>query len=172
MAERLAAVTIEPMKLKDLEAVVAIEHASFHDPWPLRSFLTELQDNRLAVYLVARNETGEVIGYIGSWIIIDEVHITTLAITSVYRRQGIASRLVDALLRDNRMQEGRVLTLEVRPSNIAARRFYEKLGLKIYGRRKRYYSNEDALIMSRENLLPPGSGSLVAETDDHLDEPQ
>ena len=163
-------ITIEPMKLIDLEAVAAIEKASFQDPWPLRSFLTELQENRLAVYLIARNEEGEVIGYLGAWIIIDEVHITTLAITAPYRRQGVASRLVDALLQDNRMQEGRVLTLEVRPSNTAARRFYEKLGLKIYGRRKRYYSDEDALIMSRENLLPPNSGSLVAETSDDEDE--
>lgn len=169
MADQLPAVTIEPMKLKDLEAVAAIENASFHDPWPLRSFLTELQENRLAVYLIARNAEGEVIGYLGAWIIIDEVHITTLAVTLPYRRQGIASRLVDALLHDSRMQEGRVITLEVRPSNTAARRFYEKLGLKIYGRRKRYYSNEDALIMSRENHLPPGSGSLVAETGDDED---
>ena len=170
MVEQLPAVTIEPMKLKDLEAVTAIESASFHDPWPLRSFLTELQENRLAVYLIARNEAGEVIGYIGAWIIIDEVHITTLAVTMPYRRQGVASRLVDTLLHDNRMQDGRVLTLEVRPSNTAARRFYEKLGLKIHGRRKRYYSNEDALIMSRENLLPPGSGSLVAETNNDEDD--
>ncbi|MDZ4131850.1 MAG: ribosomal protein S18-alanine N-acetyltransferase [Dethiobacteria bacterium] len=165
-------ITIEPMKLKDLEAVAAIENASFQDPWPLRSFLTELQENRLAVYLVARNEEGEVIGYLGAWIIIDEVHITTLAVTMPYRRQGVASRLVETMLQDNRMQEGRVLTLEVRPSNTAARRFYEKLGLKIYGRRKRYYSNEDALIMSRENLLPPGSASLIAETNDDEDESQ
>jgi [ribosomal protein S18]-alanine N-acetyltransferase len=163
-------ITIEPMKLKDLEAVAAIENVSFQDPWPLRSFLTELQENRLAVYLIARNEEGEVIGYLGAWIIIDEVHITTLAVTAPYRRQGVASRLVDALLQDSRMQEGRVLTLEVRPSNTAARRFYEKLGLKIYGRRKRYYSDEDALIMSRENLLPPCSGNLVAETSDDEDE--
>jgi [ribosomal protein S18]-alanine N-acetyltransferase len=139
------------MNEEDLAAVAAIENASFSDPWPLSSFSNELFYNRLAVYYVARLE-GEVIAYIGSWFVLDEVHITTLAVTEAYRRRGIASRLVEALLEKARSEKAHCLTLEVRPSNTAARSFYEKLGLTVYGRRKRYYSDEDALIMTRHDL--------------------
>ena len=139
------------MCAEDLEAVAAIEQASFYDPWSLQSFQTELEQNTLAVYYVARSED-TVIAYIGAWIIIDEVHITTLAVTETYRRRGIASRLIKALVEKARQSGAQCLTLEVRPSNTTARSFYEKLGFAEFGRRKRYYSNEDALIMTKEDL--------------------
>ena len=140
---------IEPMTETDLEAVAAIEQASFQDPWPLKSFCNELQNNRLAVYFVARSED-LVIAYIGAWIIIDEGHITTMAVAEPYRRRGIAGRLINALIEKAQQRGAHCLTLEVRPSNTAARCFYEKLGFAILGRRKRYYKNEDALIMTKE----------------------
>jgi len=146
-------VIIDLMKEEDLEAVAAIEADSFQDPWPLQSFQTELQCNRLAVYYVARCE-GAVIAYIGAWVIIDEVHITTLAVEEAYRRRGIAARLIDTLIEKARQSEARCLTLEVRPSNTNARCFYDRLGFKELGRRKRYYSDEDALIMTKEDLSP------------------
>lgn len=142
-------VIIEPMTEADLEAVAAIEQASFQDPWPLQSFCNELQNNRLAIYFVARSED-LVIAYLGAWIIIDEIHITTMAVAEPYRRRGIGDRLINVLSEKAQLSGAHCLTLEVRPSNTAARCFYEKLGFVILGRRKRYYRNEDALIMTKE----------------------
>lgn len=142
---------IEEMRLEDIEAVAAIENASFEDPWSKESFKTELEQNRLALYYVAR-QAGEIVAYIGAWKVIDEVHITTLAVAAPYRRRGIAGILLKTLIEKVRPEGGRCLTLEVRPSNSSARSFYEKYGFRILGRRKRYYHDEDALIMTRESL--------------------
>lgn len=142
---------IEPMSEADIEAVAAIEGASFSDPWPTESFRTELIYNQLAAYYVARFNKN-IIAYIGAWIILDEVHITTLAVDTKYRRQGIASYLLETLFSSVQKLGARCLTLEVRPSNSAARKFYEKYGFKIHGRRKRYYVDEDALIMTKDDL--------------------
>lgn len=142
---------IEKMTEADIEAVAAIEQASFTDPWSIQSFQTELRQNRLATYYVARL-AGEVIAYIGAWMIIDEAHITTLAVAEPYRSRGIATDLLETLIAKARDEEIQCLTLEVRPSNTGARIFYEKKGFRILGRRKRYYRDEDALIMTKENL--------------------
>ncbi len=138
---------IEAMRLEDLDQVVAIEIASFTDPWAFRAFLSELETNNLAVYLSARLYA-RLIGYIGSWVIIDEVHITTLAVEAPFRRQGLATELLNALIARFEVMGARYITLEVRPSNTAARQFYEKHGFKVCGRRKLYYCDEDALIMT------------------------
>ena len=139
------------MNEKDIAAVAAIEQDSFSDPWPLEAFRGELQNNRLASYYVARHRA-KVVAYIGAWQILDEVHITTLAVEESYRRHGIASKLLKMLLDKVRAGGARYITLEVRPSNTEARRFYEKWGFTALGRRKRYYSDEDALIMTRADL--------------------
>ncbi len=141
---------IEPMKDDHVLDVAAIEKVSFSDPWPKESFYSELNNNR-AFYLVARCSPGEdLVGYIGAWQVLDEIHITTLAVAKQYRRCGIASRLLEALIEATKSRGSRYITLEVRPSNKAARKFYEKYGFNILGRRKRYYVNEDALIMSKD----------------------
>lgn len=146
-----ATLFIEPMREADIPVVAAIETVSFKDPWPLESFANELQSNDKAIYLVARHSPGgEVIAYIGAWQVLDEVHITTLAVAEEHRRSGVASRLVETLLDITSEKGTRFVTLEVRPSNKAARRFYEKHGFRILGQRKRYYVDEDALIMTRE----------------------
>lgn len=141
--------TIEEMTLEDIEAVAAIEQASFSDPWPARYFLTELSCNKLALYLVTRYH-GQVIAYIGAWLIFEEVHITTLAVEQNFLRQGLATRLVEALLQKVLPLGAEAITLEVRPSNTAARTFYEKLGFKECGYRKKYYLDEDAIIMTKQ----------------------
>lgn len=140
---------IGPMSEEDIEAVAAIEQDSFSDPWPLESFQAELEYNRQASYFVARLGT-EVIAYIGAWLVVDEVHITTLAVKKSHRRKGIASRLIETLIEAASPGGARYFTLEVRPSNKAALRFYEKYGFSVLGRRRRYYNDEDALIMTRE----------------------
>lgn len=146
--------TIEPMTHQDLLEVTAIERESFKDPWSIHSFQTEIETNRLALYLVARSEE-EVIGYIGAWVVLNEVHITTLAVTRQYRRRGVASRLIGVLVEMAAPRGACLLTLEVRPSNTAAINFYKKLGFEVLGRRRHYYADEDALIMTNNNLTLP-----------------
>lgn len=144
-------ITIEPMTEDDLTEVNAIEVVSFNPPWPLQSFKTDLKYNRLAFYRVAR-DNGKLVGYVGAWIVLEEVHITTLAVDRAYRRRGIASNLIQILLDEARKRGATSMTLEVRPSNVIARAFYKKWGFAVCGRRKRYYPDEDALIMTRKNL--------------------
>lgn len=143
--------TIEEMTIDDIQAVAAIEQASFSDPWPARYFLTELSSNKLALYLVTRCHS-RVIAYIGAWLIFEEVHITTLAVEQSFHSQGLATRLVETLLQKVLPLGAETITLEVRPSNTAARTFYEKLGFKECGYRRKYYIDEDAIIMTKQLL--------------------
>lgn len=146
-------VTIEAMGLDDIAEVQAIEKASFTSPWPPHAYRTELETNRLAAYLVAR-AGGHVIGYGGIWLMVDEAHITTFAVHPAWRRQRIGERLLVGLLDLAIARRAREATLEVRLSNLPARRLYEKYGFRPVGLRPRYYTdnNEDALIMTTEPL--------------------
>jgi len=149
-------VVIEPMAVDDLAEVQAIEKASFSSPWPPHAYRSELESNRLAQYLVARVDD-EVAGYGGMWLMVDEAHITTFAVHPSWRRQRIGERLLLAFL-DLAVDRGaREAALEVRLSNLAARRLYEKDGFRPVGLRPRYYSddNEDALIMTTDALTEP-----------------
>ena len=145
--------SVEPMSVGDLEAVQRIERESFRTPWPPHAYRAELETNRLAHYVVARVE-GMVVGYAGMWLMVDEAHITTFAVDPDWRRQGVGERLLVALLDLARARAAREATLEVRLSNLPARRLYEKYGFRPVGLRPRYYSddNEDALIMTTEPL--------------------
>jgi ribosomal-protein-alanine N-acetyltransferase len=147
---------VEPMRLDDVPAVQAIEQASFTTPWPANAYRTELETNRLATYLVARAGE-EVVGYAGVWLMVDEAHVTTFAVHPAWRRRGIGERLLLALLDRALARHAREATLEVRLSNLAARRLYEKFGFKPVGVRPRYYSDddEDALIMTTDPLESP-----------------
>jgi len=146
-------VSIEPMGLDDLPTVQAIEEASFTTPWPPHAYRSEIETNRLAQYIVAR-VGGEVVAYAGMWMMVDEAHVTTFAVHPRWRRQRIGERLLLTLLDLARSRRAREATLEVRLSNLAARRLYEKYGFRPVGLRPRYYSddNEDALIMTTESL--------------------
>jgi ribosomal-protein-alanine N-acetyltransferase len=141
------------MGVGDLDAVQEIERRSFRTPWPAHAYRTELETNRLATYVVARID-GRVVGYGGMWVMVDEAHITTFAVDPDFRRQRIGERLLLALLDVARQRNAREATLEVRLSNLPARRLYEKYGFRPVGLRPRYYSddNEDALIMTTEPL--------------------
>jgi ribosomal-protein-alanine N-acetyltransferase len=149
-------VSIEPMGLDDLPTVQAIEEASFTTPWPPHAYRSEIETNRLAQYIVAR-VGGEVVAYAGMWMMVDEAHVTTFAVHPRWRRQRIGERLLLTLLDLARGRRAREATLEVRLSNLPARRLYEKYGFRPVGLRPRYYSddNEDALIMTTESLDTP-----------------
>ncbi len=143
-------VEIEIMTLEHLADVVRIEQASFSSPWSQDSFLNEITSNLHAAYFVARPAgQAAVVGYAGMWLVLNEAHITTLAVDPVCRRQQIGSLLLDRLMREAFLQGARFIFLEVRDSNTCAQGMYEKFSFTVRGRRKRYYRDEDALVMSR-----------------------
>ena len=141
------------MTLADLDAVRAIELASFFPPWPDDAYRNELTTNKLATYLVAKMD-GVVVAFAGIWLMVDEAHVTTFAVDPAWRRRSIGERLLVGLLDVAIARRAREATLEVRLSNVAARRLYEKYGFRPVGIRPRYYTDngEDALIMTTEAL--------------------
>jgi [ribosomal protein S18]-alanine N-acetyltransferase len=167
-----ARLIIRPMIADDLAAVQAIERASFTTPWPPHAYRQELETNRLAHYLTAMiGET--LVGYGGIWLMVDEAHITTFAIHPAWRRRRIGERLLLALLDLALDARAREATLEVRISNLAARRLYEKYGFRPVGIRPRYYSDngEDALIMTTEALGSPPMRDRIGRLRDALERP-
>ncbi len=155
--------SIRPMTEADLPSVQLIERASFTTPWPPQAYRQELEANRLAHYLVAL--IGEqFVGYGGIWLMVDEAHVTTFAIHPAYRRRRIGERMLIALLDLAVDRHAREATLEVRLSNLPARRLYEKYGFRPVGIRPRYYSDnqEDALIMTTEPLATPAMLARLA----------
>ncbi len=147
------AIVVDRMTVDDLLVVQAIERESFSTPWPAHAYRQEIEQNRLAHYIVARYRD-QIVGFAGIWLLVDEAHITTFATRTAWRRQGIGERLLVALLDLALARGAKEATLEVRPSNIPAKRLYEKYGFKVVGVRPRYYSdnNEDALIMTTDSL--------------------
>lgn len=144
---------IRRMTLADLDAVAAIEAATFPTPWSKDSFCQELERNVAARYLVAE-EAGQVIGYAGAWIILDESHITNIAISEAFRGQGHGRQLTEALMQYLSNLGAAYATLEVRKSNIRAQNLYKSLGFIQLGVRKRYYEDnqEDALLMVCDHM--------------------
>ena len=147
---------IRAMAATDLAEVQAIERASFATPWPPHAYRSELETNRLETYLVVRAED-TLVAYGGMWVMVDEAHITTFAVHPGWRRQGIGERLLLALLDLAVARQAREATLEVRLSNLPARRLYEKYGFRPVGIRPNYYTDdrEDALIMTTDPLDSP-----------------
>lgn len=134
------------MGIGDLEAVLALEVASFAEPWPEEMFVDELsRDTRR--YLVLEDDDGRIVGYGGLLLAADDAHVMTLAIDPGSRRRGFGGRLLLAMV-DTAMAAGaRHLTLEVRESNRAARELYAAFGFEEVGLRPRYYRSEDAVVM-------------------------
>lgn len=144
------------MQKSDIDDVIKIEEKAYGDHhWSKDSFYGELS-NDLAHYFSAFDEnTGKLVGYAGSWRILDEAHITTIAIEPEYRRKKIGEALLHRVVEECLKAEVKYITLEVRVSNVAAIGLYEKYSFKSLGTRKGYYqnNNEDALIMWTENIF-------------------
>ncbi|MBM7866133.1 ribosomal protein S18-alanine N-acetyltransferase [Heliobacterium gestii] len=161
-----------PMTLSDVDEVLAIEQVSFPTPWSRSAFVTELTESRLSHYWVcieagegearsaffaAQSEQEEqVIGYAGVWIILDEVHITTIAVHPERRGEGLGEAMLHHLFFETAQLGGERITLEVRPSNTNALALYRKIGFQDVGCRRGYYTDtgEDAIIMWRELETP------------------
>ena len=140
-------IVIRPMTKDDVDDVYKVEEDCFVDPWSKESIRKELK-NDLARYLVAEID-GEIVGYVGVWFVVDEGHITNVAVHSNYRGKKIGDKLVKEMVELCRQSNIVAMTLEVRVSNIVAQNLYKKYGFKMGGIRKEYYSDnkEDAIII-------------------------
>lgn len=143
-------IKIEKMTDETVKDAARLERACFSCPWSLDSLISELS-NPLAVFITASID-GETAGYAGMHHVVDEGYITNVAVFSEFRRRGIAKALVAELLRYGAENGLRMLTLEVRESNAAARALYSKLGFLAAGLRRNYYvlPTENAVIMTKE----------------------
>jgi len=136
------------MTIEDIEAVMRIEHATFPTPWSRSAFYNEIVINHFATYLLL--EVGEeVAGYCGVWVIIDEAHITNIALHPEYRGLKLGEALLNKAIHFAKSRGALKITLEVRVSNIVAQNLYRKFGFEEGGIRKNYYTDnqEDALVM-------------------------
>lgn len=140
-------VIIRGMRYDDLDQITEVERVCFSLPWSKNSFERELE-NELAYYQCAE-ENGIIMGYMGMWRILDECHITNVAVLPEYRKRGIASMLISKMVEICKCSEILNMTLEVRESNLPAINLYEKFGFISVGKRPRYYLKpvEDAIIM-------------------------
>ena len=152
---KISEIYISKMTKDDVENVAAIEAEAYgKHHWAKSSFYDEMSNN-LAKYYVAKTITGELVGYAGTWHIIDEGHITTIAVKKDYLRNHIGEAIIKQIIDDCYKDGIKYLTLEVRVSNIPAIKLYEKYAFQSLGTRKGYYqdNNEDALIMWTENIF-------------------
>lgn len=136
---------------RDIKPMAEMDNLCFSAPWSEESFETEIKNNHLAFYIVAEIG-GRMAGYAGLWCIVDEGHITNVAVHPDFRRRGIGEALISVLLTHTLENGITSHTLEVRASNQAAIALYTKFGFEPEGLRKNYYEDngEDAIIMWRK----------------------
>ena len=144
---------IVPMAASDVASVTRIEKASFSTVWPSDAFYNELNANKLAHYFVGRI-AGSVVAYGGIWVILEDSHVTTIAVDPAYRGRRFGEVMLLRLI-DEALERGAAwMTLEVRESNTVAQHLYRKYGFTTVTMRRGYYSddNESALVMWAGNL--------------------
>jgi ribosomal-protein-alanine N-acetyltransferase len=143
---------IYPMDVSSIKSIININQLSFPISWSLDSLQSEL-DNKFAKYVILKKGSS-IVGYGGMWIIIDEAHITNIAVHPAVRGTGAGDIIVEALFRICRKQKVTAITLEVRSSNFIAINLYEKHGFEKVSIRPHYYEDnrEDAVIMWNRNL--------------------
>lgn len=139
---------------EDLGGLIAVEQASFLNPWSRDMYVAELQNPDVSRLLVAKDSDGRVVGFCGFWRVVDELHINNLAVLPERRRQGIASMILNRVFDEGRRAGAGRATLEVRRSNEIAQRLYARFGFTVAGVRRGYYRHpdEDALVLWREGL--------------------
>lgn len=144
----LSSLDLTPMRKKHLDMVLDIERRAYPNPWSRTVFESELSQGITRSYIVALNGRA-VVGYCGALYVVDEAHITNIAVDPNWHRTHIGTRLLSDMVRRAWNRRIGAITLEVRVSNFNAQRLYQKFGFQPAGVRKGYYqeSNEDALIM-------------------------
>jgi ribosomal-protein-alanine N-acetyltransferase len=138
---------------RDLDGVLDVEAESFTNPWTRQMYAWELQNRSVCHIYVVRMHECEVAGFCAFWLVLDEIHINNVALRPQFRGRGIGTALLRHVLAEARRLGARRATLEVRASNEAARRLYERLGFYVAATRRDYYTNpvEDALILWRDD---------------------
>jgi ribosomal-protein-alanine N-acetyltransferase len=139
----------------DIDDILRIESISFTNPWTREMYLSELEHRDVSFFYIARDAVGEAVGFCSCWLVLDEIHINNLAVLPEHRRSGVASALIEHVLKEGGARGAHRATLEVRRSNEPARKLYEKFGFTVTGVRRGYYTrpDEDALVLWRES--PP-----------------
>lgn len=142
-----------PLRPEHIDQMARMEELCFSVPWS-RAMLEQELENPMAHYVVCTDQTGRVLGYIGSRIVLDSADITNVAVDPDYRRQGLGFELVNRMLEEMLLRGVSSVLLEVRESNLPARGCYARAGFVPVGRRKGYYDKpkEDALLMGRQLL--------------------
>lgn len=146
------AIVIEPLaSISDIDAILAVERASFTSPWTRDMYLAELKNPEVSFFLLARSGDA-VVGFCSFWRVLDELHINNLAVMPDCRREGIGTALLTRVLREGARLGASRATLEVRRSNEVARRLYQRFHFVVAGVRPSYYANpvEDALVLWRD----------------------
>lgn len=140
------------MAEQDIAAVHKIEVECYTNPWTSESFRYEITQSPVSSFFVAEGPCRNILGYIGVWLIEDELHINNLAVTVGSRRQGVAAGLLQHILAYAACRKVSVATLEVRSSNVAAISLYSRFGFRQAGLRRGYYTSppDDAIIMTKE----------------------
>ena len=145
---------IEPLVGEaDLDGVLHVEAESFNNPWTRAMYTWELQNRNVCHIYVARTSECRVAAFCAFWLVFDEIHINNVAVLPQFRGQGMGTTLMQHVLLEARRLGAKRATLEVRASNAAALRLYQRLGFYVAATRKQYYSNpvEDALILWRDD---------------------
>jgi [ribosomal protein S18]-alanine N-acetyltransferase len=137
---------------RDLDGVLDVEAESFTNPWTRDMYTWELQNRSMCHIYIVRMHDCPIAGFCAFWLVFDEIHINNIAIRPRFRGCGVGTTLMQHVLDEARRFGARRATLEVRASNSAARRLYERLGFYVAATRRNYYTNpvEDALILWRD----------------------
>ena len=140
----------------DLNAIVALEEESFTNPWSRETLEWELRNSDVTFVYVLRLDDRTPVAFCVCWMLLDELHINTVAVAPAHRRQGLATGLLQHVFKEAVSRGVTRATLEVRASNRAALNLYERLGFEVTARRPGYYTqpDEDALILWRHGLRP------------------
>jgi ribosomal-protein-alanine N-acetyltransferase len=151
MSEPVSELLIEPATPSDVAGIAAIEEIAFSDPWSPRSFRDALDHSAVYFARAKRRDVDRIVGYVLAWFVADEGEIANLAVAPTDWGQGIGRALLDAALLEGSGRGATAIYLEVRDSNIRARRLYGSRGFEEVGRRRGYYRRpvEDAIVLRR-----------------------
>lgn len=155
-------VRVAPMRRRHLRAVTRIEAQVYPRPWSVGLFLSELALRDQRTYIVAR-VGGAVVGYAGTLYMLEDAHVTTVAVDPLWHRLGIGTRLLAGVIRTAVTRGSTAVTLEVRVSNVGAQTLYRAFGFAPAGVRKGYYADtgEDALVMWVHDVDAPAYAERV-----------
>jgi [ribosomal protein S18]-alanine N-acetyltransferase len=162
---------ITRMRRRHLRKVMSIESRVYPRPWSTSLFLSELAQRATRTYLVARL-AGEVVGYAGMMYMVDEAHVTNIAVDPTYHGRKVGSRLLLTVITEAIARGAEIISLEVRVSNLIAQNMYVKFGFSVAGTRKGYYieTNEDAYVMVVEDARATDYRLRLASIRAELDE--